>query len=117
MTRGWIAVDFDGTLQVWVGNGPIMGPPIMPMVKRVRAWIANGQEVRIFTARASIKTEDVRVAAIAAIELWCEEHLGMKLAVTCIKDTSCLEIWDDKAIRVIKNTGLSEREYKLRKRV
>ena len=117
MTQGWIGVDLDGTLMVWTGNGTTMGPPIAPMVRRVKAWLAKGQEVRIFTARVSVPDLEFREAVRSVIEDWSFEQFGQKLRVTCEKDTSCIEYWDDKAIRVIKNTGLSEREYKMRKRV
>ncbi len=53
---GWIAVDFDATLVKYDGwNGPLdFGEPIMPMIERVKAWLAQGLEVRIFTARVAI---------------------------------------------------------------
>jgi len=52
MSNGWIGVDLDGTLAVHMGvwDGSI-GPPIYPMVDRVRRWIKEGREVRIITAR------------------------------------------------------------------
>lgn len=120
MTKGWIAVDFDGTLSTYEGNWGITGDPIMPMVNRVKAWLAKGQEVRIFTARVSFKNDDRNAEVRNAIEAWCEKHLGQKLAVTCVKDYACIEIWDDKAVRVVKNTGMTEKElikYKQRRRV
>ena len=53
MSEGWIGVDLDGTLAEylgWQGMGHI-GEPIAPMVERVKAWLAEGKDVRIFTAR------------------------------------------------------------------
>ena len=54
---GWIGVDFDGTLAVLVPNHVFApqenGTPIEPMISRVRAWLYQGIEVRIVTARAS----------------------------------------------------------------
>jgi hypothetical protein len=51
--NGWIGVDLDGTLahyEGWKGQEHI-GEPIAPMVERVKGWLAEGREVRIFTAR------------------------------------------------------------------
>lgn len=115
--KGWIAVDFDGTLATYAGNNTIMGQPIVPMIRRVKSWLAKGHEVRIFTARVSFKDEEKNKAVTEAIQEWCVTHIGQKLAVTCIKDYACVQLWDDKAIRVIKNTGYSEEEYRrLKKR-
>ncbi len=99
---GWIAVDLDGTLarfDEWRGFEHI-GPPILPMVRRVRRWLAAGRDVRILTARASTPR------AIPYINEWCREHLGQALAVTDRKDYGMLELWDDRAVQVIPNTGL-----------
>lgn len=116
--KGWIAVDFDGTLATYVGNHTIMGNPILPMVKRVRGWLEKGHDVRIFTARVSFKDEGKNEEITKAIQEWCLRYVGKALPVTCVKDYACVQIWDDKAIRVIKNTGYSEDEYRrLKKRV
>ena len=50
---GWIGVDLDGTLAEyhgWHDDGRI-GKPILPMVARVKKWLAEGKEVRIVTER------------------------------------------------------------------
>lgn len=117
--KGWIAVDFDGTLSVWQSNDTV-GPPVLVMVQRVKAWIAKGYEVRIFTIRVSFKDEKKNECNTKMIEEFCLKYIGKVLAVTCRKDYNCIQIWDDKAIRVIKNTGYSEDEYrrlKTKKRV
>ena len=114
---GWIGVDLDGTLAVYddLGTSEI-GKPIPAMVERVRGWLAEGHEVRIFTARVGFSSEstdpfdrilDDHFAAQqrSLIEAWCEEHIGVRLAITAVKDFGCIELWDDRAIRVITNTG------------
>lgn len=108
---GWIGVDLDGTLAEYGGwQGPLhIGKPIMPMVERVKGWIAEGREVRIFTARmyddgSPGRDIEVRMAR-AAIELWCELHIGVKLPVTNVKDFGMIQLWDDRAVRVVENTG------------
>jgi hypothetical protein len=101
--KGWIAVDLDGTLAYYVsGQWPKIGAPIMPMVERIKRWLAEGKEVRIMTARVSgadWRTEDKRVRA------YCLEHIGQELEVTCRKDFDMIEQWDDRAVQVIPNTG------------
>lgn len=122
--QGWIGVDLDGTLAVYTKwEGPTkIGAPIPPMVDRVKRWLAEGRDVRIFTARVSYPTideakmsdEQVEAAvsrkhdadlARVSIELWCKDHIGQVLPVTNIKDYDMLELWDDRAVQVIPNTG------------
>jgi hypothetical protein len=105
---GWIGVDLDGTLAEydhWRGEEHI-GKPVELMVNRVKYWLNQGIEVRIFTARVSGERQGIHPGRTTElIENWCEEHLGIKLPVTCIKDFGMVELWDDRAIQIIKNTG------------
>ena len=108
--QGWIGVDLDGTLAeygVWMGPGHV-GPPVPRMVQRVKAWLAEGREVRIVTARANPidYTPAQYVTAMTTVEEWCEKHIGRRLPVTCSKDYRMVELWDDRAIQVIPNVGL-----------
>lgn len=98
---GWIGVDLDGTLAEYGGwQGPdSIGKPIPLMLGRVKKWLERGEEVRIFTARASLP------AQIEPVERWCRKHIGVVLPVTCMKDSGMIELWDDRAIQVIPNTG------------
>lgn len=103
--RPWIGVDLDGTLahyDEWRGPTHI-GEPVLPMLVRVKEWLARGIEVRIVTARAS---DTRRVDVIPAIEAWCQQHIGQVLPVTATKDYAMLELWDDRCVQVIPNTGL-----------
>lgn len=109
--NGWIAVDLDGTLahyDGWKGAGHI-GAPIPAMMERVKGWLGEGKDVRIFTARISHDgTLSRRLDALhaeAAIENWCHEHLGVMLPITNIKDYGMVELWDDRCVRVVPNTG------------
>ena len=55
MTNGWIGVDLDGTLAYydqWRGALHI-GEPIPVMLERVKRWLDEGKDVRIFTARVN----------------------------------------------------------------
>jgi len=99
--NGWIGVDLDGTLAEYGGwKGPDhIGEPVPAMAFRVRNWIAQGREVRIFTARASVPEQ------VAPVQAWCLKHFGVALPVTNVKDFGMIELWDDRAIRVRENTG------------
>lgn len=99
---GWIGVDLDGTLAVygkWAGGS--IGEPVPAMVERVRGWLAQGVEVRIFTARVS----DGDPKTVEEIQAWCAQHIGRALPVTNVKDYAMHELWDDRAVQVEKNTG------------
>lgn len=111
----WIAVDFDGTLSVYKGwNGDELGPPVPIMVERVKRWLAEGTNVKIFTARVGCSglTSDVAhdnnefaEHQRKIITAWCIEHIGVPLEVTATKDFAMLELWDDRAVQVEMNTG------------
>lgn len=121
---GWIGVDLDGTLaryEGWVGPTHI-GEPVPAMVARVKQWLAEGKEVRIFTARAwpladVIGPDDEvepagrhnrlqeALRSVFAIRLWCAQHIGVVLPVTCVKDYGMVALYDDRCVQVKPNTG------------
>ena len=106
-SKGWIGVDLDGTLAEyhgWRADGSI-GPPVPAMVERVKDWLAEGKDIRIFTARMSLPDGTQRLWQLLLIEEWCLEHLGKELPVTYKKDMQMIELWDDRCVRVIPNTG------------
>lgn len=107
-TRGWIGVDLDRTLAHYDHyRGPFhIGVPIKPMVDRVKQWIAEGKDVRVFTARVAHDPSVVDLnAVVIGIRQWTLDHIGKELPVTCIKDMHCVEIWDDRAVSVLSNNG------------
>lgn len=88
------------------------GPPIPEMLARVKAWLRAGHEVRLFTARAfawesASGDEKARLywSDIYPIDQWCLQHIGQALAITCMKAPHLIELWDDRAVGVEKNTG------------
>ncbi len=102
----WIGVDLDGTLAEWHGwsHDKKIGKPIAPMMERMYKWLHTpGLEVKIFTARAAMNA-DVEIPRIHA---WLAEHGLPKLEVTCSKDMFMIELWDDRAVSVIPNTGIA----------
>jgi hypothetical protein len=123
--QGWIAVDLDGTLAEyngWVSEEHI-GAPVPLMVERVKKWIAEGKDVRIFTARVDggevaltmgdpngEKFRDVpRIKKI--IEEWCLAHIGRVLPITNKKDYGMTELWDDRCVQIVSNTGMTVLEH------
>ena len=106
--RGWYGYDLDGTLaiySVWNGADKI-GRPIPEAVNHLKSLLAQGKEVRIFTARVcSIQTPEDIETAKQAIEAWCLEHIGQVLPITAEKDYNLIEYYDDRAIQVEFNTG------------
>lgn len=118
MKPKWVGVGLDGTLAKYTGqlDGSI-GEPIGPMVDRVKKWLAEGRDVRIFTARVAwngpyVETDRGPVPCHTFIEhqretiyRWCEEVFGRRLPITATKDFLTEELWDDRAVRVEHNTG------------
>lgn len=99
----WIGVDLDGTL-AWDDPGEwrgieFIGPVIEPMLNRIKLWLHEGRTVKILTARASTPE------AIPYIEAWLEAHGIGGLEITAHKDYYMDVLWDDRAVRVVRNTG------------
>jgi hypothetical protein len=100
-----IAVDLDGTLAEYKSGDwdKPPGEPIPAMVERVRKWLDEGCQVVIFTAREIVWNE--------RIFTWVHHHIGSKwlfmgcIRVTNIKPKDADEFWDDRAVRVERNTG------------
>lgn len=106
-TQGYVAVDLDGTLAQydgWQGPGRI-GPPVPRMLLRVHRWLARGEDVRIFTARVGNRSAADAEVEVEAIKAWCREHVGRELPITATKDYMMRELWDDRCVQVIPNTG------------
>ena len=106
--NGWIGVDFDGTLAEYHGwKGPSfdqIGKPIWPMVHRVRKWLANGDSVQILTARVhhgNPAAEESR----DAIKRWSIRYFNKVLPIRCDKDLYMIELWDNRCVQLITNTG------------
>lgn len=95
--EGWIGVDLDGTLAQHDGfkGEDHVGPPIEPMVRRVKKWLYEGRDVRLFTARKPSP----------AVRRWCVEHLGALIPITNIKDHHMQALYDDRVVQVERNTG------------
>lgn len=96
----WIGVDLDGTLAKSVNsNGTAIGDPVFSMLERVKLYLSRGREVRIFTARASDPQQ------VASIRAWLKRHGIEQCGITDRKDLELIEFYDDKARRVVQDTG------------
>lgn len=97
----WYGVDLDGTLAVWNETSTLnrIGPPIPAMVDMVRRMVDNDIRVKIFTARACDP------AQIPKIRAWMAQNGLPDLEITNVKDFYMERLYDDRAIRVERNTG------------
>ena len=97
----WYGVDLDGTLAVWNETSTLdrIGAPIPAMVDMVCRMVDNGIRVKIFTARACDP------AQIAKIRAWMNKNGLPDLEITNVKDYYMERLYDDRAIRVQRNTG------------
>ncbi len=96
--NSWIGVDLDGTLATTTEDMGI-GEPVPEMMSRVRRWLAEGRKLKIFTARASNPAE------VPKVREWLLANKLPDLEVTNVKDYAMEELWDDRAVEVIRNTG------------
>ena len=81
-----------------------IGNPVPVMYERVKTWLDQGKTVKIFTARVAVPEPD-RSKVIKVIHEWLEAHDLPRLDITNTKDLAMEELWDDRAVQVIMNTG------------
>lgn len=117
--KPWVGVDLDGTLaeHYWPQRGEfhplIIGKPIAPMVDEVKRILADGYTVRIFTARVGVRgpsgnNKGVKLAQIKQVIFdWTKEHVGVGLEATCVKDYNMISLYDDRAVRIMHNKGVT----------
>lgn len=110
---GWIGVDFDGTLAHSIPRSDpyTLGPPVDKMVLRVREWLSRGMDVKLLTARMCPISRTLCVSRdIIKMEkmlrAWCREHIGRELECVDHKDGGMEVLWDDRAVRVVRDTGI-----------
>lgn len=110
-TKGpWVGFDLDGTLAEhgkYLGPGHI-GTMIEPMKEVLLEWIRQGYRVKIMTARMS--HAESRDEARTIIQDWLEANGLPRLEVTCKKDYKMIRLYDDRAVQVIPNSGVTLEE-------
>ena len=97
----WIGVDLDCTLAYYEEKDMrnfIIGEPIPKMLARVRKWQAQGMTVKLVTARAEFPDQ------VELIKKWLKKH-DLDMEITNKKDFGMIQLWDDRAVQVIPNTG------------
>jgi hypothetical protein len=108
----WIGVDLDGTLahyDEW--RGPhLIGPPIKKMVARVNKWHKQGKIVKIITARVGNQPKRYAAFVTKHIHKWLEENGMPKMEVVATKDFGMVEMYDDRCVQMVTNTGLTLQE-------
>ncbi len=110
--RSWIGFDLDGTL-AYGEEGRYhpakIGQPVPKMVELVKKYIAEGRDVKIFTARVSGGGSIIRLIEVFRtryhIRKWCKEHIGQSLPIVCVKDYRMHLLYDDRARQVTTDTG------------
>lgn len=107
--KPWIGVDLDGTLARYYGwkGAEHIGSPIRHMVNRVRRWHNAGKCVKIFTARAD-SPENIR-----HIKAWLKKHRLPDLEVTNVKDRNMTQLWDDRAVKMVRNKGTTHKDGRI----
>jgi hypothetical protein len=106
-----VGVDFDGTAVKYLPGSfaeydpAKFGEDIPEMIARMKKWMSQGKEVVIFTARVYPSHEAEAEIARDAIQGWSLKTFGRVLEVTCMKDPYMIQIWDDKAVAVERDTG------------
>lgn len=104
---GWVGVDLDGTLAMYIpgmAERIQVGPPVWPMVVRVKHWLQHGITVKVFTARV---TGPDAAAQIVAIHRWLADIGIEPLECTATKDFQMIELWDDRCVQMATNTGMA----------
>ena len=104
--RHWVGFDFDGTISRTDNPKHFeppypLGEPIPEMIATIKSLLAAGIKVRIFTARA------LEPANIPAIQDWTERHGLGRLDATHQKDYDLIRFFDDRAIPILENSGVS----------
>ena len=110
-TKGpWVGFDLDGTL---AEHGKYQGPDhIGTMIQKMKdiliEWLKQGYRVKIMTARMG--HAELRDEARTIIQDWLEVNGLPRLEVTCKKDYKMIRLYDDRAVQVIPNTGVTLEE-------
>jgi hypothetical protein len=121
----WVGIDFDGTIAEHepASDLRIPGAPVPAIVDLALNLLENLVQVKIFTARVyplnicvwpdtelkflpfQHRNVEDSVAHVRAVQQFCLDNLGFVLPVTNIKDYAMSQLYDDRAIQVIRNKG------------
>lgn len=102
--RGWIGFDFDRTISVRNSGDSllVLGKPIVKLIEKIKEYQKNGRKVKILTARDE--------SQFPLIISWLAEQGIIGVEVTNKKDKRMDIFFDDKAVGVIENLGVTHIE-------
>ena len=109
----WIGVDLDGTLahyDKWEGPHKI-GKPIKKMAAKVNSWHKQGKIVKIITARVGNQPKRYVDYVTGKIHEWLELNGMPRLEVTATKDLGMVEMYDDRCVQIVPNTGMPLEQF------
>ena len=100
--NGWYGIDLDETLAYYIGpsGNTEIGPAILEIMVIAKRWLAEGKDVRLFTARAGFPGE------VEKIETWLLEHDLQDMVITNVKSHGLTLLLDDRVREVVGNTGI-----------
>ena len=101
-SQEFIGFDLDNTLAKYSDGDcetGYVGEPILPMVNKLKEFLANGEKVKIFTARAFFDDEK----QLNKIRIWCMKVFGTVLDITASKSPYMKLFFDDRAVQVDEN--------------
>lgn len=103
--KAWIGVDLDGTLAKFKGWRGLkhVGKAVPVMVARIKRWRAAGYTIKIITARATLPE------SVLPIKKWLKKLDLEDMEVTSRIDMDMIELWDDRAVHIHRNSGLPAR--------
>jgi hypothetical protein len=102
----WVGFDFDETLRRYDDT------PIEAMVVIAKSYLESGIEIRIISARFAPDRDSPWIMSNGGpdqervVQDWCEVHLGIRPACQWGKSPGMIKFYDDKAVRVMANTGI-----------
>lgn len=105
--KKWVGFDLDGTLAHYDSgsfNPNIVGKPIASMINKVKSLQSEGFTIKIVTARAVVPEQ------IPIVKKWIKEQGLGDLEVINGKDLNMIALYDDRAIQVITNIGITLEE-------
>jgi hypothetical protein len=105
-SEDWVGVDLDGTLSRTDNPGHFeppypIGDPVISMIEMIQSLKAAGVTVKIFSARAC-EAENIPI-----IQAWALKHGLGHMEVTNQKDFRLIRFYDDRAIQICLNQGVS----------
>ncbi len=101
--NGYHGIDLDKSLAYHESKWGVskIGNFFPEMVKRIKSLMASGKQIKIFTARAAHGPEQVKMVQDAL------EKEGLpRFEVVNLKDRNLRCLFDDRAVRMIPNTGI-----------